>query len=162
MKELLPPPADLSKYRRENSIEFEEKLPVKVSPSIRFDKQNMLGFVDGQWSGATQLLCVGGRPGDFVTFEFDGLENCSYQMVVYATMASDYGIVSFSVNGEEDSVKLDGYHSKVTLSDPISLGEHIPNEGVLTLKVCLLGTNPKTTGDRFLFGLDGIQLLKRE
>ena len=96
-KELLPIPADLSKYRRENSIEFEDKVPVAASPSIRFDKQSMLGFVDAQWSGGTQLLCIGGKPGDFVEFEFDRLENRSYKIAVYATKAADYGMTSFFV-----------------------------------------------------------------
>ncbi len=94
-QDLLPVPGDLSKYRRENSIEFEETTPIASSPSIHFDKQSMLGFVDGQWSGGTQLLCIGGKPGDSVEFEFNQLEDCPYQLVVYATKAPDYGIVSF-------------------------------------------------------------------
>lgn len=35
------------------------------------------------------------KPGDSVEFEFNQLEDCPYQLVVYATKAPDYGIVSF-------------------------------------------------------------------
>ena len=54
-QDLLPVPGDLSKYRRENSIEFEETTPIASSPSIHFDKQSMLGFVDGamEWRNPT-------------------------------------------------------------------------------------------------------------
>ena len=158
----LPVPGDLSKYRRENSIEFEETTPIASSPSIHFDKQSMLGFVDGQWSGGTQLLCIGGKPGDSVEFEFNQLEDCPYQLVVYATKAPDYGIVSFSVNGQDTHIKWDGYDTKVTLSDPISLGCYSPVRGALTLKISLSGANPKAVEEKNLFGLDAIQLMKKQ
>lgn len=158
IKELLPIPADLSKYRRKNSIEFEDKVPVAASPSIRLDKQSMLGFVDGQWSGGTQLLCIGGRPGDFVEFEFDRLENRSYKIAVYATKAADYGIVSFFVNGKDTQVCLDGYDAKVTLCGPVVLGSFTPVDGKITLRAVISGTNPQTVGERCLVGLDCIIL----
>ncbi len=158
IKELLPIPADLSKYRRENSIEFEGKVPVAASPSIRFDKQSMLGFVDGQWSGGTQLLCIGGKPGDFVEFEFDQLENRSYKIAVYATKAADYGIVSFFVNGKDTQICLDGYDAKVTLCGSVVLGFFTPVDGKITLKTVISGTNPQTVGERYLVGLDCIIL----
>lgn len=161
-QDLLPVPGDLSKYRRENSIEFEETTPIASSPSIHFDKQSMLGFVDGQWSGGTQLLCIGGKPGDSVEFEFNQLEDCPYQLVVYATKAPDYGIVSFSVNGQDTHIKWDGYDTKVTLSDPISLGCYSPVRGALTLKISLSGANPKAVEEKNLFGLDAIQLMKKQ
>ena len=161
-QDLLPVPGDLSKYRRENSIEFEETTPIASSPSIHFDKQSMLGFVDGQWSGGTQLLCIGGKPGDSVEFEFNQLEDCPYQLVVYATKAPDYGIVSFSVNGQDTHIQGDGYDTKVTLSDPISLGCYSPVRGALTLKISLSGANPKAVEEKNLFGLDAIQLMKKQ
>ena len=94
-KTCYPFPAIYLNIEEKTSIEFEETTPIASSPSIHFDKQSMLGFVDGQWSGGTQLLCIGGKPGDSVEFEFNQLEDCPYQLVVYATKAPDYGIVSF-------------------------------------------------------------------
>lgn len=159
-RELLPIPVDLSKYYRENSIEFEDKMPVTASPSIRFDKQSMIAFVDGQWSGGTQLLCLGGKTGDYVEFEFNQLENHTYPIVVYATKAADYGQITFSVNGKDTHTKFDGYSTKVTLSEPIRLGSFVPDNGTITLRVSLSGTNPKSIGERYMFGLDCIQFIK--
>lgn len=113
-------------------------------------------------AGGTQLLCIGGKPGDSVEFEFNQLEDCPYQLVVYATKAPDYGIVSFSVNGQDTHIKWDGYDTKVTLSDPISLGCYSPVRGALTLKISLSGANPKAVEEKNLFGLDAIQLMKKQ
>ena len=108
------------------------------------------------------LTGIGGKPGDSVEFEFNQLEDCPYQLVVYATKAPDYGIVSFSVNGQDTHIKWDGYDTKVTLSDPISLGCYSPVRGALTLKISLSGANPKAVEEKNLFGLDAIQLMKKQ
>lgn len=160
-KILLPIPQDLAKYKRENSIEFEELTPANVSPSIRFDKQSMVAFTDGKWSGGTQLLCTGGKPGDYVEFEFDQLENNTYQISIYATKAADYGTITFSVNGKDTQVMFDGYDNEVNLSDPLNLGSFVPDNERIILRVTLSGSNPKSVGERYLFGLDCIQLIKR-
>lgn len=53
------------------------------------------------------------KPGDSVEFEFNQLEDCPYQLVVYATKAPDYGISFFSVNGQDTHIKWDGYDTKL-------------------------------------------------
>lgn len=158
-KELLPVPMDISKYRRENSFEFEDMVPVEASSSIRFDKQSMLAFIDGSWSNATQLLAVGGKPGDSVKFEFTQLENRPYKLLLYATKASDYGIISFTVNGKKTNIQFDAYDTKVISSKAISLGSFIPNDGKIVLEINIIGTNPKSVGEKYMFGLDCAQLL---
>jgi hypothetical protein len=159
-RELLPVPIDLAKYHRKNSLEFEDMTPSEASLSTRFDKQSMIAFDDGQWSGGTQLLCSGGKPGDYVDFKFDQLENIPYQIMIYATKAVDYGIITFSINGKDIPVKFDGYNTRVMLSEAISLGSFIPDNGAITLRVTLLGTNPKSIGEKYMFGLDCIQFIK--
>lgn len=59
-------------------------------------------------------------------------------------------------------IKWDGYDTKVTLSDPISLGCYSPVRGALTLKISLSGANPKAVEEKNLFGLDAIQLMKKQ
>lgn len=159
---LLPVPEDLTKYHRKNSLEFENMTPVRASQSIRVDKQDMTAFNDGQWSGGTQLLCIGETPNDNVEFKFEQLEDCPHRIIIYATKAIDYGIINFSINGKDTYVKFDGYSTKVMLSDAIDLGSFVPDNGVITLKVTLLGKNSKAIGEKYMFGLDCIQLIKRE
>lgn len=158
---LLPIPLDPAKYKRKNSLEFEEISPINVSPSLRVSKQDMVAFIDGQWSGAAQLVCNGGREKDFIEFEFDGLKSKPYQVVLYATKASDYGIISFAINGKSINKLFDGYDTKVTNSKPIRLGSFIPENGKITLKIILIGTNVKSIGERYMFGLDCVQLIER-
>lgn len=158
-KDLMPIPIDKSKYRRANSLEFEDLVPVTTSPSIRFDKQSMLAFTESTWSNGTQMLCIGGNPGDSVKFEFAGLDNRLYKLLLYVTKASDYGIVSFAVNGKKTNIQFDGYDTKVILSEPINLGTFIPENGKLTLGITIEGTNIKSVGEKYMFGLDCIQIL---
>lgn len=46
-QDLLPVPGDLSKYRRENSIEFEETTPIASSPSIHLTSRVCLVSLTG-------------------------------------------------------------------------------------------------------------------
>lgn len=160
-RELLPVPLDSAKYKRENCIEFEKLTPIKISPSLRISEQDMTAFIEGQWSEAAQLVCNGGKENDFIEFEFDNLEKKPYQIVLYATKAADYGIISFVVNGKNMNKLFDGYDTKVTNSAPIRLGTFIPENEKIILRVILQGTNAKTVGERYMFGLDCIQLIEK-
>lgn len=158
-KTLLPAPENPRNYSIPNSIEFETMDITNKTPSLRAEKQGMSGFPDGKWSRAEHLLFPNGNVGDFIEFEFSNLKNKKYKMVLYATLAKDYGTLSFSVNDKPTNVRFDGYNEIVTNSKPINLGMFYPESGKIKLRVQIAGTNKQSQGAKYMFGLDCIQLL---
>ncbi len=161
-RRLVKAPENPAEYIIPNSIEFENLPVVSKSPSIKTERQTTYGFPDGKWSEAAQFLCMGGTPGDYIEFTLDNLSKEKYELVLYATHAADYGIISFSVNGIETNIDFDGYGPKVTNSKPINLGKFSPDkENKIRLKVKIIGTNPKSKEDRYMFGLDCLCLIDK-
>lgn len=158
-RKLIPAPENPADYKIENSIEFETLPIINKSPSLRVEKQNMMDFTDGKWSRANQLLCPNGYIGDYVEFEFDNLEKNRYRMVLHATCANDYGIISFEINNKPVNLTFDGYNKTVKHSGAIDLGIFSPVSGVINLKVKIIGTNKQSQGAKYMFGLDCIQLI---
>ncbi len=156
---LLPAPENPATYKIENSIEFEDMAITAKSPSINIDKQNMFGFPHGKWSQATQLTGHGGNTDDFVEFTMDGLKDGKYKLVLYSTMAIDYGKISFMINDHPTNIVFDAYNEVVTNSKPISLGVFGSESGKIKLKVQIIGTNPESQGSKYMFGLDCLQLM---
>lgn len=144
-----------------NSLEFEDLKIADVSPSINTERQGMLGFADGKWGKGYHLLGKDCKLGDHITFEFEHLEDRPYEVTVYATKASDYGMLSFDINEKSTGVSFDGYSPNVVNSGPIPLGSFTPVDGKITLKISISGANEKSVDGRFgkyLFGLDCITL----
>lgn len=158
-KKLHKAPENPAKYRIENSIEFEDIIITDNPSSIRTERQTTYGFPDGKWSEAAQLLCIDGKSGESIEFELNNLPENKYQLIVYATSAPDYGIISFTVNDVETNVSFDAYSSKVINSEPIKLGCFHPEIGKIKLKIKIIGSNSKSQGTKYMFGLDCIQLI---
>ncbi len=155
--ELLPAPPDPKDHKIAGSIEFETLTPVAKSPSLRVEKQNMAGFPGGKWSRAEHLLGRSEAIGNYIEFEFDNLEASRYQMTAYTTLARNYGIISFAVNGKTAKV-FDGYSIEVRNSGPVNIGTFTPKDGKITLRVETKGSNRSSQGEKYYFGLDCIQL----
>ncbi|WP_231424738.1 glycoside hydrolase family 172 protein [Pedobacter sp. Leaf250] len=156
---LIPVPEDLGKFKEPGSIEFERLSAEKKDNAIQIDKQQMYGFIGGRWSEASQMTARGGKPGDGLTFRFNDLKTGNYKMVLYCTKASDYGIISFKVNGKQVAVSFDGYQDKVSRA-AVSLGTFASEKGQIALEVFIKGANKKMSGKQYMFGLDCIQLVK--
>jgi len=104
-----------------------------------------------RWSGGVQLLVVPNSVGDFVEIEVLAPDTALHQVILHATQAPDYGQLKFSINGEPALAKFDGYAHEVKPAAALSLG---------VLRVEVSGTNPNTTGAKYLFGLDYFELTK--
>lgn len=161
-RQLVPEPENPAKYRIENSIEFETLKVVAKSPSLITDKQSTSDFPEGKWSGASQLLCPNGKAGDYLEFEFDNLEDTPYKLVLFATRANDYGILSFMINDKPTNMQFDGYNEKIAHAGPIVLGKYSPASGKIKLRIEINGTNKLSKGVRHMFGLDCIQLIPQK
>lgn len=156
-------PDDPADYKVEaGAIEFETLKPVAKSHEMLVDGQSMLTFPHDKWSGSKQLICTQGRVGNFLEFELPCKENRTYEVVLYATKAPDYGVLEFTVNGQKVARRFDGCSAPqydVRNSGPISLGTYAPTaEGTIHLRVELVGKNEKSRGSGNVIGLDCVVL----
>jgi hypothetical protein len=82
-----------------------------------------------------------------------------YHVIVYLTKARDYGTVRFSVNGQQLGPTIDCFHpDTVVSSGAIDLGSVRLQKGTATLRGEVVGTNPKSDGTRYMWGLDAVVL----
>lgn len=156
---LLPAPPNPAEYKMPNSVEIEELQFTAKSPEVRVETQSMQGFSNDKWSKAKQMICSTGKPGDFIEYTIEGLKEANYKLVLYATKASDYGILTFEVNGKPTNVSFDGYSQNVSRSKPIILGTVTPQSEKIKLKVIIKGSNPQSKGAKYLVGLDCVQVI---
>jgi hypothetical protein len=150
----LPPP-----YKIAEAIEGETMK--KLGQSYKFDAgpQDMEEFEDGsKWSGERQLWIRPDKPAS-IDLELPVAADGEYQVIAYLTKARDYGIVQFSVDGKKIGKEIDCYEpEKVVATGPIELATVKLNKGKATLRLEVVGTNPKSVGARHMAGLDCVVL----
>jgi hypothetical protein len=152
-----PPPAQA--YRIKGALEGEKLRIAKKSSDFDVDPQDMTAFGDGNWSGASHLWGRPGKAGEWVDLELPVAAAGRYNVVVYLTKARDYGIVQFDVNGKQLGPKVDSFHANsVVATGAIELGTVELQKGAATLRVQVVGTNPKSDGLRYMWGLDCVVL----
>jgi hypothetical protein len=152
-------------FKIEGTLEGEHLIVlVQSGPFSVAPQNNMLDFTDQQnrWSGNSQLFGMATKVGDWADLGLPVWVDGNYRLVVYLTKAKDYGVVQFHLNGKPIGRPIDGYNEPlVTATGPIDLGPVELKAGQATLRVEVVGTNPKSVGNRYMWGLDGV-LLKKE
>lgn len=138
-------------YRVPGAIEG-EKLAV-LTKTGNVEVQGMGSYGD-RWSGDAHLWWTQGKPGDKIALGFDAKEAGRKHVFVRLTKAVDYGIVQFHVNGKKAAGPIDLFNDGVAGTPEIDLGEFELKKGQNMLAIELTGTNPKSTGDRHMCGLD--------
>ncbi len=157
---LLPAPPPPVKYKvSDDAIEFESIRPIEKTKSLTADEQNMAGFASDKWSNEKQALITGGKPGEHLTYQFDVPEGQKSKLILYATKAGDYGIISFKVNGKQLPITFDAYSPEVKNSGPINLGTFMPENGKIKLQIEITGTNKQSSGNGYFVGLDCIRIV---
>ena len=128
------------------------------SSDFTAEPQDMDPWGRERWSSGCQLLAHPNQVGDFVEMAVPAPDGRRKQLVLYATKAPDYGVLSFMVNGQPSKVLFDGYADKVEPAAPLQLGTFTPDNGRFILRVKVIGTNPQSGGAKYLFGLDCVVL----
>ncbi len=136
------------------AIECEDMKVLTKSDGLQVSTQSA-GLTEGSWSNNTQLFLQANKPGDFVQLEFPVQKAGRYHVYLYATKSYDYGIVRFSVNGSFPK-PVDFFSEKPVASGVIDLGVFDLKRPVSSLRAEVVGTNPKSRGSQFYFGLDCI------
>lgn len=154
LKVIPPPPGQL---KIPGAVEF-ETLPI-TGKSLNLPAEVQGGGLhQGQWSGGEQLFVRAEKVGDYVELPIPVADNRPRKVTLYGTKAADYGILRFSINGQPAGPDYDAYNPDPIASGPIELGTFTPKDGVLILRVEIVGTNPASTGARYYFGLDCVTL----
>lgn len=135
-------------------IDAERAVVVSKSPDIAHEAQDMQEFGVDQWSRGAQILCRGRTPGDLITLKIPAPDASSRSLSVRPTSAPDYGILSFTINGQRSSATFDGYSPDVVPADEIPLGNFRPADGHFEVRIEVTGSNRASTGSRHYFGID--------
>jgi hypothetical protein len=149
--------ANAPKHRR-HAIECEHLKLLAKSGDFPVHEQDMEPFGAQRWSGGGQLLVVPKAVGDFVELKVSAPDDQPRQILLYATQAPDYGTLQFSINGQIVPEQFDGYATTVRPATVLNLGTFTPHDGEFVLRVEVIGTNPLTSGAKYLFGLDCLVL----
>ncbi|MBL1217285.1 MAG: DUF2961 domain-containing protein [Planctomycetes bacterium] len=100
------------------------------------------------------------RPGQFVEVEIPVKRAGSHRIEVYMVKSWDYGIVQFSVNGQEAGPEVDTYNTvgkEIGATGPIDIGVHALDT-TCTLRITVVGSNEKSLDPKYYFGLDAVKL----
>jgi hypothetical protein len=150
-----PPPS----FKIEGAIEGEKLKVLGKSGDFDVGTQDMTIFQDGKWSGDAQLWVGPPRSGEWVDLELPVAADGKYQVLVHMTKARDYGIVQFYLNSKPIGKPFDGFHpDKVLNTDAIELVTTELKKGAAKLRVEVVGTNEKSVGLRYMWGLDCVLL----
>lgn len=148
---------ELKVYREPEAIEG-EAMKILQRTGGNVTTQDMQGFGEA-WSGGAQLWWTSAKPGNVLELGFNVEKAGTYELIIAMTKAVDYGQFRLSVNGVPVGEVIDLFNNGVVHSGKISLGKVQLKQGQNVLRVEVVGTNPASTGDRYMFGLDFIKIV---
>jgi tetratricopeptide (TPR) repeat protein len=141
------------------ALEGETLKLLGMSGDFEATPHNMTMFDDGDWSGDTQLWVRPWREGAWVDLELPVPAQGKYQLVVYLTKSWDYGIVQFALDGKPVGKPIDCFNvPNVVSTGPIDLGKVELKKSTATLRGRVVGTNVKSVGTHYSWGLDCVVL----
>lgn len=148
-----PPPP----FVRPNHVEAETMTVVAKSEGVTVEVQDTGGYGFNEWSGNQHFWVRGQRPGDFIELRVPAPAG-KQKVTLYGTKSWDYGLVTFSINGQPTGIGLDLFSEKVRPTGPVALGAWEPVDGHLTLRVEVVAHNPAAKGTGAFLGIDGLVL----
>ena len=111
---------------------------------------------EGRWSGSKQLWWHDAKVGDKLELALPVAKSGRYRLVMCNTLANDYGIFQFHLDGEKLCAAVD-FSSATNTTKLITLGKRDLTEGEHRLTAEVVGTNPAAK-PRFMLGLDYVKL----
>jgi hypothetical protein len=133
-----------------------ESLKVLSKTGGGTEEQDLTGF-EGQWSNDAHLWWTQARPGHTLELAVPVAQSGRYALSLHLTKARDYGIVQLYLDGKKLGDPIDLFNPQVIPSGPIRAGVHDLTAGEHTLKVEIVGANPKAIKS-YMFGLDYLKL----
>lgn len=135
-----------------------EDLNVLSTSAGKTSVQDMKAFKKDRWSGGKQLFWSGAKSNDRLELEFNCPESGEVAILAAFTMAGDYAIVRFELDGKPlgASVDLFNYPDVIT-SGELKLGTARLDAGPHKLAIVVTGSNPSAAAARMV-GIDYIRL----
>ncbi len=153
------PPPPPPPFKIKGALEGESLKVRGKSSDFPLETQDMRPFSEGKWSGEAHLWGRPSKAGEFADLELPVPADGKYQVIVYLTKARDYGVVQFSLDGKPLGKPIDCFEPvKVLATGPIDLGTVELKKGDAVLRLEVTGTNEKSVGVRYMFGLDCVVL----
>jgi hypothetical protein len=150
-----PPPP----FKIAGALEGEGLKILGKSGDFEAGPQNMTEFADGKWSGNSHLWVRPPKEGAWLDLALPVPADGKYRVVVYLTRARDYGVLQFHLNGERLGKPIDCFNAdRVVSTGAIDLGAVELKKGTATLRGEVVGTNAKSVGLRYMWGLDCVVL----
>ncbi len=133
-----------------------ESLPIVEAAKVHASHQDMLGFSWYGFSRHAQLYARAERNAT-LAFKLDVPREGWYKVIVYATLAPDYGQVQAMIAGRRVGQPFDLWADSIVLpSGPISLGRQRLTKGTHEVSFTVVAKHPLASA--FNFGLDAIEL----
>lgn len=133
-----------------------ETLPISEATRVNASPQDMLGFSWYGFSQHAQLYCRAEKNAA-LSFRLDVPREGWYDVIVYATLAPDYGQVQAMIAGRRVGQPFDLWADSIVLpSGPISLGRQRLTKGTHEVSFAVVAKHPLASA--FNFGLDAIEL----
>jgi hypothetical protein len=108
------------------------------------------------FTGGSQLFIPNTAVGQSTTLSFSVPTSGTYDLALTLTEASDYGILTASVDGNQVGEPFDGYSPAVAVSQPVDFGDVSLSAGTHDLTLTTTGAAASAAG--FKIGLDLLQL----
>jgi hypothetical protein len=138
--------SDIGSLRTSSSYLFEaELLPILgYTPGDTALVQNMINFGEN-WSNQAQLLFAADDAEDSIALTFELAAADTYDVAAYFGKASNYGIASVSIDGQNVGFPMDLYSPAVTRSERLELGTLYLDAGDHRLTLQVAGKNSAST-----------------
>ncbi len=144
-------------------IEAESLKVVAKSREFTWWLQPTSSFPAGTWSKDGHMFAFGTERGDWIDLALPAAPAGEYQLALYFTKASDYAVVSVSVNGQSSGEPIDLWSGTgVETMEPVELPTlSLEGDGDV-LRIQASDANPAASPPFYQFGLDGIRLSRTE
>jgi serine/threonine protein kinase len=140
-------------------LEGENLKVVAKSQEFPAAPQDMRAIAGSWWRGSAQLQGQPARVGDWLDLEVFVQFDRRYSVSACLTKAPSHGIIQLDLQGQPLGGRIDLFHPSQTVnSGPIELGTVALKRGVTLLRVQVVGTNERSAGPRYNWGLDCITL----
>jgi hypothetical protein len=146
-------------YKVGGAIEGENMKIAAKSADFDIHIQDMMDFSLGKWSADRQLFARPLQAGAWADLKLPAPAQARYRITVYLCRSWDYGVIQFLVNGTKIGKPIDGFRAdSVDSTGAIDLGAADLKEGVNTLRVEVVDTNPRSVAPHYSWGLDCVVL----
>ena len=144
-------------------IEAESLEVVAKSRDFTWWLQPTSSFTGGNWSNDGHMFAFETQRGDWIDLELPRATAGEYRIALHFTKASDYAIVSVSLNGHPLGEPIDLWSGTgVEAMEPVELPTQSLEGNGDVLRIRVSDANPAASPPFYQFALDGIRLSRAD